>query len=232
MVVFYQRGGSPMKIHGRIIKSLMRLALAFLLIFAFLNQAAYAFTINFDSVEASAEGIDATSYLAGFGITLSNVTSGTGVYIIKNTDSDWTNPSSLPNYIAQRGSNDPVSYTLTFATPLADSGFTRTEYYCATGIAYPEWWVQAFNESGVGGTAVHEFAHSVWGTEPAKVYSLTVPSGYIKSVVVSSDNHHFAAFNAVLLDDFQGTPVPAPSTVLLLGSALAALGVLRARRRA
>jgi len=210
----------------------MGLALAFLLICPLLNQAAYAVTINFDSVDASGGPVDATSYLAGFGITLSNVTSGTSVDIVKNTDSDWTNPSSLPNYITQSGSLDPVSYTLTFAAPLADVGFTRTMYYCETGIAYPEWHVQAFNESGVGGTVVGEAAHSVWGTEPAKVYSLTVPSGYIKSVVVSSDNHHFAAFAAVNLDDFTGTPVPLPPTVLLLGSALAALGVLRARRSA
>lgn len=222
-----------MKIHGRIIKSLMRLALAFLLICPFLHQAAYADTINFDSVDASGGPVDAASYLAGFGITLSNVTSGTGVYITKNTDSDWTNPSSLPNYITQTGTNDPVSYTLTFATPLADSGFTRTEYYCATGIVYPEWWVQAFNESGVGGTAVHEYMHSVYGTEPAKMYSLTVPSGYIKSVVVSSDNHHFAAFSAVLLDDFQGTPapIPLPPAAFLFGSGMVALAFLKRRCR-
>ena len=62
-----------MNILGRIIKASMSLALAFLLICAFLNQAVYAVTINFDSVDATCGPIDATSSLPGVGITIANV---------------------------------------------------------------------------------------------------------------------------------------------------------------
>lgn len=217
-----------MQVSGKITKAFMSLAFALLLLFPLISSAEAAL-LNFDSVDASSGNVDATSYLASYGVTLTNNSPGTNVYIVDYRKFFDVVPPSLPNFITQMGSNDPVSYTLTFVTPLTSVGFTRTRLVDPTGLAYPEWQVQVFNAAGAPGPSVGDYLRGYYGDNPAVTYTLTIPGDFIKSVQVYSNNYHFAGMSAVTLDDFQGSPVPVPPALLLLSSGLAAMGVLRGR---
>src|SRR5213592_1803286 len=105
-------------------KTTKSLLLASLLMFAAaLTSTASPIVLNFDSVDASSGPVDATSYLASFGITLSNVTPAGTVLIF---DDRWFDgggvvaASSPHNFLLQgvAGSPNGISYTLNFSAPL------------------------------------------------------------------------------------------------------------------
>ena len=167
-------------------------------------------TVNFDSIAASGVpggvgGALLADYLSSYGITLTSETPGTQVVVEDARDIyaaiQPVVPPSPFNVITQGGTNDPVSYTLNF-DQLQDS-FSMTRPYIrsgVTGVALPEWHAYAFDASGNLLSSVGENAFSIFSDLPEEQFTLGGPG--IKSVTIASDNHHFAAFSAAILDDF------------------------------
>jgi hypothetical protein len=190
--------------------------------------------INFDSLPAKGNpvtGPELASYLAPFGVTISDVTPGTAVTVYDARDIYSSIQPVVPpspfNVIAQAGSDDPVSYRLNFALPQDHFSVTRTGVRSGTsGVALPEWHAYAFDGLGHPLGTIGENAFSIFSDLPAETFTLNGPD--IWSVVIASDNHHFAAFSAVILDDFTLTAVPAsvPEPSGLITGTIAALVLL------
>ena len=184
------------------------------------NSSASIVAINFDSLAPSpATGLDSAlvSYLAGFGITVSNISSGTRLAVI-DEDAFYgggvVTASSPRNVFTQTGSNDPDSYTLGFSTPLTSFGLTRAGLTAgSSGVTHPWWRARAFDSSGVELASVGEEILASYSNVPTRAFTLTAPSGStISSVRIDSDNRHFAAFNTAVLDDFILTTSAATNT--------------------
>jgi hypothetical protein len=145
----------------------------------------------------------ANSYLAAFEITLRDVTQGTQVVILdlrRAYEGQAIRAPSGNNALAQVGSNDPVSFTLSFKTPLRSVGFTRPPLIAGpTGITFPEWKATALDAQNRPLEAVGEAPGGYYSDAPPKAFTFKGPG--IWAVRFDSDNHHFAAFNAVVLDD-------------------------------
>jgi hypothetical protein len=164
-------------------------------------------TVDFDSIDVSFGRLMASLYLPKFGISVKDVTDGTRVVIVDTRTlygGAATVASSKPNVLTQISSNDPVSFTLEFDTPLKTVRFTRPVLVSGpTGITFPEWGAEALDSEGRRlGEPVGEplgAGLEYYTIVPAKRCTLNGPA--IKSVRFYSNNHHFAAFNAVLVDD-------------------------------
>lgn len=155
-------------------------------------------------IDVSATGrLVANGYLAAFDITLSDVTQGTQVvlYDLKKTyEGQAITAVSGNNALTQVGSNDPVSFTLNFKKPLQAVKFTRPKLIAGpTGITFPEWKAIALDAKG---SVLDEGGESLGGyysDAPPKTF--TLKGAGIRVVRFSSNNNHFAAFSAIVLDD-------------------------------
>lgn len=172
-----------------------------------LEDRAVPTVVNFDALDASAgpvTGAALASYLAGFGISLSDVTPGTDVGAWDDQNlygGQPVDPPSPPNVLTQAGSNDPVTFTLNFSTPLDSFGFTRPQLEPGpSGVTHPAWQAYAFDASGTELDSTSEPLLASFSVIPAAPQGLTGPG--IASVRFDSQNQQFAAFSAVLLDDF------------------------------
>ena len=193
-----------------------------------LATAAQADTINlnFDSVSTSST-VDATSYFASHGITLSGVTAGTQVSIMAYSylyGGAALVPVSSPNLLMQTGSNAPVSFTMNFSTPLTSFSFVRPGDLAPS--SFPAWQAYAF----AGSTLIASTGQSYSCCQAAGTYTLAGPG--ITSIRFDSQNGNFAAFNAVPLDNFTLQTAPEPGTMLLMGVGLLGFTgkLFRARR--
>ena len=204
------------------------------------TSQAESITLDFDSVNATAapSGVNASAYLAGYGITLSGVTGGTTVVIMNDSNlygGQPVVPASTPNVLTQMGSNAPVSFTLNFSSLLDSFSFTRPQMLPGpSGITHPAWQAYAFAGATQIGSASAGLIAS-FAIVPAATYTLNGPG--ISSVRFDSQNHNFAAFSAVLLDNMVLTgpgigAVPEPSSILLMGSGLVGLGLYGRRKMA
>src|SRR4051812_6476046 len=186
-------------------------------------------TISFDDVDTSHSTIGSCTptggYLASFGVALTAVTPGTLVGAV-------TTSAPASNVLTQCGTDDHVSYTLTFPGPLAEVTFTRAPLVPGTsGGVHPAWTAHALdidgNEVAIAGEAMIASGSSV----PAQTFTLT-GSGIV-ALRIDSDKQHVASLTAALLDDFILT-AQAPTTttwahvaaeVPLPGSAVADVAV-------
>ncbi len=170
-------------------------------------------TLNFDTVDASAGPVNASSYLASFGITLSAVTAGTAIGVVNNQSlygGTAASPSSSPNVLTQLGSKNPVTYTLNFATPVDSFGFTRPMLLAGPSrIIHPRWSAHAFNAAGHEVALASESLLASAPSIPARTFSLT--GNGITSVRFDSNAFNLAAISAVLIDDLTLTTTAAIS---------------------
>jgi hypothetical protein len=146
----------------------------------------------------------ANEYLEAFGVTLTDKTPGTKVVIEdlrRAYEGQGITAASGHNALAHIGSNDPVSFTMTFKVTLQTVKFTRPSLIAGpTGITFPEWKVTALDSKGQQlGDPVGESVGGYYSDNPAKTFILKGPG--IKAVRFDSDNHRFAAFNAAIIDD-------------------------------
>jgi hypothetical protein len=166
--------------------------------------------MNFDSVDAGA-GIDATAYLASFGITLSNVSQPGSVYIVADTNYYGTGAvtaSSPHNFLLQSVSALSCSYTLNFSVPLQSVTFTRIAI--SAGFETAAWTVTAY----AGTNAVGSVGVCCNGSDtgqPAQTY--TISGQGITSLTVRGDGMGVATAASAPLDDFYMTLWPAPPTL-------------------
>ena len=185
-----------------------------------------AFFMNFDSVNAG-NGVDATSYLSSFGVTLSNVSNPGSVQIIDDSfyyGGGAVAASSPHNFLMQNvgGSPNGITYTLDFSTALASLSFTRIAIISSSAVA--QWTATAYVGSTPVGTVGENFFS---GTEGAQTFTLT-GSG-ITSLTITANGFNFAGIPSAPLDDFTGSEVPETgSTLALLApSLLGLLGMAR-----
>jgi len=145
----------------------------------------------------------ANNYLAAFGVTLSDVTQGTQVVILdlrRLYEGQASRGTFGNNALAHIGSNDPVSFTMNFKTPLQAIKFTRPPLMAGpTGVTFPEWKATALDAKGRALDESGESLGSYYSDDPGKTFILKGPG--IKAVRFDSNNHQFAAFNAVIIEN-------------------------------
>ena len=161
--------------------------------------------MNFDNVNAGS-GVDATAYLASFGIALTNVSNPGSVYVVNDTNfygSGVVFAPSPPNFLLQSvgGSPPGVSYTLAFSTPLQSLSFTRCAINGSTET--PIWTATAYAGATPVGSVGVCCIDSDTG-QPAHTYTLTGPG--ITSLTVTGNGAGSAAMASAPLDDFYMTP--------------------------
>jgi hypothetical protein len=171
--------------------------------------------VNFDTLPDGASGVALSNYLAGFGITVSGVTSGVTVYTQTNRIGWAFQAASPQDYLVWSGRNDVwQTFTLNFSQPLTGLSFTRcTELPVNGGTAFPAWTATAYRGTNTVGT-VGEDAHSIWdpNSNPAHVYSFTGPG--ITSITFSANTWNFAGVGSPAIDDIVMTTAPITSTVV------------------
>lgn len=168
--------------------------------------------LNFDTVNTYSDPqtpVDARGYLGAFGVELRDVTRGTHVVLLNHLGSYGGKaflPVSRPNILTQIGSNDPVSFTLVFPRPLSKLSFVLPPLIAATesGITFPRWRGDALDGQGnqIAGTGNQLFGS--YKHEDSRTFVLEPPShsgAYISAIRFASDNGHFAAFTAIMIDD-------------------------------
>jgi hypothetical protein len=189
--------------------------------------------VNFDGVDASGgpvTGAAVDSYLATYGITLSNVTPGTSVRI---ETVSYLVPPSPPNILWQGGPPHAESFNVNFAALQSSFGFTRVEFLSPTssGTITPAWTASAFDSMGHLLDQVGEPIISSFSGIPSHSFVLNGPG--IAWVTFASDAHGFAGTAGVALDDFvlSNAAVPEPASLTLLGIAIAGMAGYGWRRR-
>lgn len=203
------------------------LAIVLFCLLAYVPAGVGAVTINFDALDTSVStvsGATLNAYMAGFGVSFSNVTPGAQMLVFSDAlmyGGTAMNPSSPPNFLTL-ALNGPNSFRMNFATPLYTFSFTRPELTPGpNGITWPWWQGYALdtlgNPLGLVGT---EPLGGSYSNVPAVSFSFTDPLGRIAAVRFDANNYYWAAFSSVLIDDVVITPVPEPGTLLLLGSGL------------
>jgi hypothetical protein len=185
-------------------------------------------TMNFDDAGVGpGQTIDATAYLASYGITLSNVypSGQSGVVEITNWGSDggW----AYDTFLYQDGAGaPPCGYTLNFATPLLSISFTRME--TPHDLSYiPEWSATAYVGSTPVGSVGNGGIEWSYGGTPDRNFTLSGDG--ITSLAIYAYGHYYTGIGSVPLEDFVMTQVPEPATVVVW-SLLGGLAIIVGRR--
>jgi uncharacterized repeat protein (TIGR03803 family) len=162
--------------------------------------------INFDSLDTAAGAVGGaalSNYLAGYGVTISNVTPGTRLEAVNGNNLSGNAiavPSSPPNLFTQVGLNQPVTFTLDLAAPVQSFQFTRVALKAGpVGISHPSWSAYALDANGNELEGVSEPLIDSFTNVPARTFRLV--GANIARVRFASDSQQTADFSAVLLDD-------------------------------
>lgn len=189
----------------------------------------------------------AASYLSSYGVSIIDLTLGTTLQMEDARFSYNSDPYGNPNGSAMRASspynvlsqagtnNDPAFYTLGFGGGVSDLSFYRAG--AALDAATPEWKVDIYDGTTVIASVGQPLNGYCCNSYP-QLYSFnaaTYGHSQITSMRVYSNNHHFAAFSTVAIDDLTFTPIaaaiPEPTSAALLLAGLTALGWNSRRRR-
>lgn len=167
-------------------------------------------TLDFDAIIGPG-CVDATVYLDGFGVTVTQQSPGTTVSVgaAGQCFHDDVVVSSLPNalYVAN---NQPVSFTLNFDRPLSNVTFTRARLNAgSSGVNTVGWNATAYSAANAAGTKltqVGEEAKTAYRPDVIPAASFTLSGKGIRSVLFVrstplGNNISFGVSFAVL-DDF------------------------------
>jgi len=205
--------------------------IACLVIFATAVKSSAVIYMNFDSVDTSSGPVDATAYLASYGITLANVSPAGTVLIWPSSANgiSWVLPSSTPNFLLQDASGSPpCSYTLDFGTPLLSLTFTRVALDPNAACATPYWSATAYvGTQEVGSVGDNSLDAFTWA--PAETYTLS--GNGITSLVIWANGVNWTGIASAPLDDFYMVPVPEPTSLALAGLSGLSLMLFRRQRK-
>jgi hypothetical protein len=199
------------------------------------NRASAQTILNFDSVDASAGQVDATSYFASYGITETALIAGSAIDIYSDVNyggDDAAIASSAPNFVETTGGNSN-SVLLTFSTPLTSLSFTRIEETgTGAGNSFGAWSAEVFSgATEIGSASASGYSIFNNNINPAQTYTFT--GADITSIEFDGNdyigNTPFYGSQGILMDDLTLTPVPEPSSLAL--SCLGLLGAFAWRRR-
>jgi hypothetical protein len=176
-------------------------------ILALVAGRSYSETINFGdgTINALSGPVDPTGYLGGFGITVTNVTSGAPLQI---QDDRYTygggavTATSGHNFLEQ-GGGYPVRYELDFSTEVTNLNFNRIAIDAPSSM--PTWSASLYNNSILVGT-LGENGFIAYNT-PAANFSF---SGMGNRLVVNGNDFGYAGYQTLLMDDLSFDPVGAP----------------------
>lgn len=192
-----------------------------------LAHAASAGTIvlNFDSVTVPVGTfVDATAYLAGFGITFTGLSDAATADIFNLAPGVFT-PSSPPNVFGANGTNGnvPLSYELTFSQPLISFSFTRISESNPGGL--PPYTVSALD---AGNNVLSSVSEPFQLGAPAKTFTLSGPG--IVAIRLDANNSVGTTVTDPFLDDLTLVTAPEPAAgCLILAAGLAGLASRRRR---
>lgn len=210
---------------------------------------ARAGTVSLD-FEALSNLQSATSYLAGYGITVVGADAGTGLFALNENFTYGGGVVGAPSgikYVTQYGANSdgtidfvnphtgflpPNSFTLNFSTGLTSFGFSDSAILVPS-INSP-WTASAYAGLGGSGALLDTESYSPSATHPTASFTLTGAS--IMSVTFNQTPSSNAAFYAANLDDFVLTgpnvsAIPEPETYALMLAGLGLLGFAARRRK-
>ncbi len=179
-------------------------------------EAATNIDINFDTnslntAQGRVGGSALSSYLAGYGVGITNVTPGTGLEVIDATSLPGNYhliPTSRPNFLTQIGSSQPVTFTLTFNPPLASVSFNRIQINLASSqpVSHPAWTATILDSSNNALEAVSEPLLFSANDIVPRSFTLAGTGNNIGSIRFDSDSQQTADFTAILLDDLTLDP--------------------------
>ena len=211
--------------------------IALVLLLSMGQAQAALITVDFDALNANSgpvSGAALDSYLAGFGITISDVVGPAGPSVYDATTAggglgfpNFFTPPSAPNFLWHPVSNDPIQYQLNFSTPLNSVSFTRVQINAnlsPSGLIASPWSARALDSGSNTIDTVGESEISSYGTIPAVIFALNGP-GITALVVERTSTNTYAGMNSVPIDNLV-IPEPATLGLLLLGG----LALLRRRR--
>jgi hypothetical protein len=188
-------------------------------------------TVNFDALNASGGAISGallTSYLSGFGITLTE-TLGAPVSINDVSlvyGGGVIGATTGNNVLMQSGTAGPASYTLSFATALLSFQFDTVSNL--TSNLLPAWSATAFDASNVALSTVGNPFLSLGGA--AQTYLLNGLG--ITSVTFNGNAQGIAGFTNQPIDTLVlTTAVPEPSTWAMVILGFAGIGFMTYRRK-
>ena len=174
--------------------------------------------IDFDALDTSAGavgGVLLTDYLSGYGVSLEDVTDGSALEAVNTnslTGSIGVEAPSSPNFFTQAGLDQPVSFTLRFASNLQSFGFTRAGLIAPSGVvSHPQWTATAFDGNGMELGSVSEGL--IVSAPPVGERQFVLPGNGIASVRFDSDSQQTADFSGVLLDNLVLSYNPAPPSL-------------------
>jgi hypothetical protein len=188
-------------------------------------------TVNFDALDASGgqiTGTPLTSYLAGYGITLSvsGASASVGIASDNLIYGGGDIGATTGHNVLLEGGGHPVSFTLSFANPLSSFQFDRVSSILPN--SFPTWSATAYDLSNSVLSTVGESPQI--GTFAATTFVLT--GADISSVTFSGNDFGVYGFANEPIDTLVLTSAtPLPAALPLFASGLGALGLLGWRRK-
>lgn len=212
-------------------------AVAFVFAAAF-AQGQVTTTVNFDAINAYGTsyvgGATLADYLAGYGLTISHLGSGTSVVVMDERELYGGQAVDAPsnyNVLVQIGTATATSYRIEFATPVSNVTFERAGLIAGgSGVVHPAWNVSAYTSANQLLGSASDSLQGYFSNQPAVQYALAYEN--IAYLVVSGDAQSFAAFTNIVMDNLTFTTVPEPRTVALALGLLALAVVAISRRTA
>jgi hypothetical protein len=189
-------------------------------------KADQSVVIDLNSVDTSAGPVDATALLGSYGVTITDSSVTTPLYVYSNVQNPYVTPDSPPNFLDVAGQNNPptISFTLDFSSPLDGISFTDLANNAANLQA--QWTLTAYS----GLTALDSVGQP-FGVGSFSSESFTLTGSGITSVTFNGDGFGVAGQFSLWDDITLTTPSSVPETTSSCGLLAVGFVVIFAARR-